>query len=726
MPYRVEVWSEWECNGGARIVPSLFPLLDGTLPARIDGAAQLTLTVPRRGEGVGELVARRVLRVVSRFDGTVSEWRIAEIEDNGGRVTVRANPPFFDLTDAGFIRQLSGGQQLYAFAATGSALALLTTHFLPTRAADGLSWVDLGTIATTESMVVSVNDTTYAGFVQAIAGELEAAREFRLRRNGATNYLLDMVADLGAGTASPLVRPGRNLILPLERVRGSARRATVIKASGATPSGATRPASVAFAAWRVAGIASLVVTLEDRNGGAGPIYADGAHVGKAVLTKAGTLRAITASSASAQTVTLAAVTDLAVDDDIEIRNADGTPFDELALPGASRVVRSVSLPALRGERNIARNPRFDVWTGTPPTGWTAQGDTSGALVFEKVAAGAFTSFPAAGAVAVNPSGGTSIQCKSLPASLVIPRGARVVLGVNGYFTTAAATTSGTGTVTLTLDVVIMPSFAVDTALSVQWGTSPGPLVLGTFAPWMPRQQLNPTDILSASQSRGLRSPAYTVRYIAGLATVRLRVWGVLYSRDALTFDSAAQYGPGVQLLNDTTSAKLAAVRFEGDVAAGAAVRFELAVSATLSADTAISCVLTPPGSTAVDPAVQVAWGGVMAHVGDDTAPPFAWPSHGTPLAQAAAARFNDAGDDVARYRARLVDLEREPGYVAAEERIALGATLMLREPSLGVVASPRVVSADRSLTDARALECELDASPADLAALVASLSALRS
>jgi hypothetical protein len=148
--------------------------------------------------------------------------------------------------------------------------------------------------------------------------------------------------------------------------------------------------------WQVSAIAGAVLTLVDPAGGDGPIGFDDQLNGKYLRKPDGTLTAITASSAAAQTVTVASAAGLVVGDLVQFR-LDGTGKDLTYLDNPAGIaadgikVGTFERSDIPATNNRLRNSVLRTWpggAGSYPTGWSAVG----APTITKTVAAPFTRY----------------------------------------------------------------------------------------------------------------------------------------------------------------------------------------------------------------------------------------------------------------------------------------------------------------------------------------------
>lgn len=376
---RAEVWSDLQCAGGARLaaIPDLLALADDR---KLSGEDELTLTLPVSSPATSTLLERRVVRVVTA-DDAFDEWRITDIDEQenarGRTVLVKAAAPTIDLARVVLGRVEANGIAYHDFEIIGmTPTDYLTTIVLPALAAEGYSYYALGTI---EAMlpVDLVHDWDT---VQAVVKRLAdvTVTEFHLRRNGTTQYLIDLLALTGAGAPTVYVTLGKNL-RGVQRQRSTVDQATRVYARGTAEDG-IRP-TMARALWEVVSVVGSVVRVKDPAGGDGPAqFADQLN-GSYLRKTSGTLTQITATavvSAALTDLTVASTTSISAGQLLEIRRTsagDDVTFLEQPADKATYglIPKVLDRPDIPGVNNAVVNPAMRNWAGAssaPPDNWT--------------------------------------------------------------------------------------------------------------------------------------------------------------------------------------------------------------------------------------------------------------------------------------------------------------------------------------------------------------------
>jgi hypothetical protein len=378
---RLELWSKLQCQSGTKLAVLYPDDLQAAGDVRaIDDTESMTFAFTRFDDSgavrpiVTKLVARAIATVVWD-DGTFDEWRVSLIDDGHGLnapITVTANPLLQDLAEGadsatgfGLVSASALCLRNYDFSVSGNtATQLWDAYVIP----NSPSWVSRGTIdPTTIIPTVTWSRLTPLALASQIRDQLRAmdiSCELQLRRNGVTDYKLDLVTQIGSGASVPLFHPRSNLGT-IKRRTDATQQATRVFVTGDTdPSG--QPGIPGRGRWKVTNVdgANKKLTLADPNGGPGPIGMDGQWV-SAYIARALTGRtfAIQASSSSAQTVTLLDVSTFAANETVEIRMTEpGNNTRAMNSPNTRYAISSIASNVLTLSGNpIAVNNAFVDW-----------------------------------------------------------------------------------------------------------------------------------------------------------------------------------------------------------------------------------------------------------------------------------------------------------------------------------------------------------------------------
>jgi hypothetical protein len=381
---RLECWSNLQCAGGARQLV-LSELVALTETRSVIGEQSLTATLRFSTTLMSTLLEWKVLRV-TYADDTFDEWRIVSLgegRDSAGAalVVVKALWPEVDLASLGMIlRTESDGMVRPDFEALGLTPAQhLSSFILPALSAAGATWFAAGTITPTAPV-----DVVYAWSTPKAAIDLLATQtgyEFQLRRNGTTQYLIDLIATVGGSASTVLFRAARNLA-GLTRQRSAVELVSRVYPKGTNEDGVS--ATMARARWKVTAVDTGLddVTLADPVGGDGPILFDDQFNGKYLRRVSGTLDAIVDTFLATQKIRVADASVYAVNDLVEFR-ADSSGTDLIALDSPAAIalygapkVLPVDRPDIPGTVNLCPNPAQRAWAGAssvPADSWAKVG-----------------------------------------------------------------------------------------------------------------------------------------------------------------------------------------------------------------------------------------------------------------------------------------------------------------------------------------------------------------
>lgn len=331
--------------------------------------------VPLSSTVVPYLTSRYIVRVQYAADSArFHEWRLLDdttrVRRKGGTVVATAYDLVNDLAAVGFIRTVDATTGLPTFTASVEATAteLIDNYILPRLAAKGYTWIARGTVDYTEKRLWEWDRLNPLELLRLICSA--RGYEYRLRRNGTTNYLIDVVETINGGEPQREVRPGINL-LDFTRARKGAGHYTVLEGFGATqPDG--RRATIARALWKVTAVnaGTRRLTLADPSGaGAGPLVEDNQYVysgpapGYVFRYNRGSIHRIVASFAATQEVELDDVTSYKTGDLAELRSTAGATSLASEITDGSLSKRVTAIDA--GNKRLTVD---DPFAGADPVG----------------------------------------------------------------------------------------------------------------------------------------------------------------------------------------------------------------------------------------------------------------------------------------------------------------------------------------------------------------------
>jgi hypothetical protein len=718
-----ERWSNWACNNGVK--RGAVRVVSGTYSEMVDASDACDLVIQHDARSTVAL--GEVLRLTDDA-GVVREYRVQA----RGRAlssqqrTVRGLSPWADLGRAGRVRTTSGGLVVFDVGGVLTLEEFLTDIVLTNLAADGLSWLTLGTIATTEpkELVAPGEGWSHIEWITQLCTLFGVER--RLRRVSDTSYALDCPVTIGAGAAAVRVALGRNL-LDWQEDADDSELATAITVLGATPDGAVTPATIgenAYVLGTIPGSAPYWIPLTDFAGGAAPIVLDDQWLNAYLLTKTGTTVQITDSRASDSAVLVSATAGLTAGDLVQIvKDTSATRLTEVTAPNTRRLHRVDMASTLRGERNLARNGTFESFSGLVPDHWVVGGSVA-PKKYPRTSSTTFTLTGGNGGVS-----GTSVTITAGPANHVVYEGE--VLQFPGTASRVVASTvqldvSGAGTITLTAAIavtngssitdwgtaftnrrnIVLPDDGLSTSGNVLWVPETNDGLYGATSGWA-------TFVPAAASA--IRSPTYTVKYIAGLPYLHAAVgWSVrcdsaygIYNRDGSTVETADvaltahRQLPALVLGKVSTSTLLASVLHTTKILASTNVHVNQQCSALLSADTDVALQFYGCSAYTVGPGryyhpTLLRWAMLwLAPNADAAIPPLCGDR---PHANELVARGNRGllarGSDLTQLRVTAADLSAAAGYSVTREQVTLGGPIEVADLGVTVRAMGILMNAE--------------------------------
>ncbi len=239
---QLEVWDTVEANSGVRL--GMIPkqqVLTATEHLEVGGEEWVEITVNplwhREGTGFDLIHHRRVLRLV--YDGGgFDEYRFSILhnqrkgEERGTRF--RANGIKFDLAMQS--KMLAWVQSNGLPLLHHELVGITAEDMLDAIIAQGLipSYFAKGTVDATDKYTISWDWETHLSAIEEI-GRITGL-ELNVRRNGTTNYLIDLIEDVAVGADIPEIRLGKSII-NVSREEDSTALATLIYPKGEGPQG---------------------------------------------------------------------------------------------------------------------------------------------------------------------------------------------------------------------------------------------------------------------------------------------------------------------------------------------------------------------------------------------------------------------------------------------------------------------------------------------------------
>lgn len=271
----LEILSDPLCASGVVRYGAVRDWVSCSYADALDNNADCTLVLSGDSPSLGSAAMGNVLRLLTDDSDGVAEYRIRRLEDalTGPTVTVTATRLIQDLGDI-VVSSVVGGLRTYAVAATLTPAQWITTYILPSLTRYGTTWVASGTITATAPVTISTSNITCLGLLELLVADSDYRP--RLRRNGDTNYLLD-VLNLNTAATRPVALVGRN-VQALDRNIDGLQQATVVVPLGRVPTNDTARQMVGEYGAKVTASTATTVTLADPDGNNTPIYFAGQEV----------------------------------------------------------------------------------------------------------------------------------------------------------------------------------------------------------------------------------------------------------------------------------------------------------------------------------------------------------------------------------------------------------------------------------------------------------------
>jgi hypothetical protein len=718
-----ELYTDWACAGGTAV--GVLRVLSGSYTEALDNTDAMSIVVLQDDRVTVGL--RQVLRITDA-SGAVREYRVQARSQTyaDGLRQIKGIGPLADLATTGLVRSIVGGATTYALGGTYTPTDAITNYVLANLSADGVSWLALGTISPpsgTAAVTLSVpaGGWTRLEWLRAIADA--TGGELRLRRNGETQYLIDLLTTTGSSAAVIPLTFGKQLV-SVQNDDDDGELATAITVQGATPSGQTVPSGLGENAWTIGtitGSGPYWVPLTDPAGGVGPV-AFASQFGTAstsqaayLLTKTATTVQITDSRISPDNaVQVASTAGLTAGDQVQfVADTSATRLTELRTPNVSRLHRLDTVSSITGGRNLALNGTFGSWTtDSQPTGWTVT--ASDLYRYPRTNPTTFTLTVTTGQANL-----TNIPVTG-PANLRLYPDEPVRISGTDFYRVAAFTQldgSGVGTVSLT-DVSNGTAIAIATGATITQSA-----LYATRAAF-------PSDGLSSDTAKpsvySATSPSFVVKYVSGLPVLGFAVGATHVGAANYRFGSnpaswTLQALTYADLRDTVASTTLATVNPSSDLALGATRHDALVGSYTLTGDKTVAVRLTPYQSGYGTQARDIGhfWRYVTLWLSPTAvaAEPFVYAdaTGGNLLWQRANRALLARALGARQLRVTLNDLSAAAGYVVGREQLTLGGTIQLDD--IGV--SVRAIAITYSATDPQNVQVLLDSRPTRLVKFLA-------
>jgi len=714
----VELWSDWQCNGG--VAAGRLRVVSGSWGLEVDGSDACELAIVPDTRTTPAL--RDVIRITDGA-GVVYEYRIQSIGRtlaNNTRV-IKGLSPLADLGTAGPVRQITAGAATTYLtgAMAKTATEYINDSILTNLAADELSWLSLGTVSG------ALDVARYIEVQGAPKQRLQVLREMekvfgaeaRLRRNGSAGYYLDFLTRVGSTGETVRIVRGKNL-LALQEASDDGELATAVMVRGGLNGGAFW--NIGENAWElgaIPGSAPYWIPLTDFRTLASPIAFDDQVNGCYLLTKTGTTVEITDSRTSDGAVLVAATTGLVEGDLVQIvADSSATRLSELDNPAAKRLFREDTsfMSGVVGQRNIARNGDFwDTGVGYSVANWTVGANLT-ANYYLRSSPATFTMVGGNGGVSSTNITITSLTSSADPSGVIFYEGEWVRWGGTNYLLGATTFVTPTGG-----NLTLFTAAAVADGTTITEATTFRNLKAMTFPDdgvpsygyhcWLtgglrPGSQGDTAGLATyaSSGANAITSAEFTVKYVAGITDyiTAYSVWSVrtsidLYNRDvsnvetAVMADTVYRNLPSM-MLGTSTATQLARTLHTTRINANSESHFDLSLSYAISANQTfrLQCFpLVSKTTSSVDPDPACLLRYVTVTVSPSSSPTSV-PIGDQPIANL----FWHWGNRTllarqltsVNVRVSLLDLSRLAGFSYTRENITLGADVELVE--IGITA----------------------------------------
>ncbi len=385
---RLELFTEVACGSGVRVADfGPRDLGSCVLKQSITGEEKLTFSISRVHDKASAVLHGRIVRPAWSDTTLDTEWRIADIQDRSGtgdtgELVVTCQAPYLDLARAAYVAHDSAGRPTFDFSAAQLTATQWLTNYVVAACARLPYTVAVGTVDFSNTFDLSGDFATALEIVRAIQQPGRAPGDFVFRRNGSTDYKLDLLASRGSTANTVRVQTRRNL-LACTRKRTLANLGTRIVPRGKQGS-ATRDLSQTY--WKVTVVNGTTFDLSDPYGGTGPIAFDDQLNDLYVARIASTFSSqqITDSVASNQRCTVASTAGWSTGDMVRLFTTSGSAGKRLislahptrvtspASGGYGPVERILDFQAGFGDANLlTSNAWLNTWTtsSNPPDGF---------------------------------------------------------------------------------------------------------------------------------------------------------------------------------------------------------------------------------------------------------------------------------------------------------------------------------------------------------------------
>lgn len=386
-----EVWSNLQSQSGTALC-AIRDLQSLTRTRALPGTGDNVLegTLPRLSPAWAHLRELRVIRLTFMDPVTgaesVEEWRITELQEEasesaGYRSGFKALWPEIDLASCGEMERAEADGTIVDKFEPGPQTPTQYATLILARAADlGATHFTVGTIDAIGIVDLVLDKMTPLAallyLAESISGTTGRRCEFQIRRNGGSNYFVDLITQIGGSAPRRYLQLGKNL-QGVRRSRSAVDLATAVRVSGAAVDGVA--ASISEALWKVSATPSgTVFRLVDPAGGDGPILEDD-QLNPMYFRKwpSGSWIQVADSARSNQEVTSSGAHGLATNDLVQFAaDSTGKALTVLTSPSAiaiyGRKVKPLDRSDIPGHINLITNPAqrdYAASANGPPDGW---------------------------------------------------------------------------------------------------------------------------------------------------------------------------------------------------------------------------------------------------------------------------------------------------------------------------------------------------------------------
>lgn len=696
----IQVWSDPSCQPGAVCYGALYPVVTAGGSESVGSPASFRVTVPRSAVDVTGVSEGHCLRVISQARGE-QWWFVSSVTDSdgdSGLVQITGGPLQQLLTIRGFVRD---GATFDFTPGRRTITDLLNTYVftnLASSGGDNIQWLSLGTI--------DFQDTVDIGAFSRIRRweiisriEKETGHTARLRPvfSGGTLFTiaLDIVEDLGDGLDTARVSSGAGATT-ITRTRDALRAGTAI-----TPFGASGD-TMDYTQWVVGsftpGTPAWIPLTDPVSGNPNPIREDGQGIGWYLQKADGSTLVILDSRASDSAVQVASSGGMTAGDRVTFhRDNTGAPVIELTSPSGlagsqQRTVASVQTRITDVRRNYVRNGTLTGTSGSTFTSWT------GGVPYARTTSQAWSAL--CGTITSGVTYTTLPYSGATPGSIVLPyEWIRISAGGSTQWVqvTSQHVVPGGGSGTLSISSWTAPAnYTSANALNVV--TANGSTTLTSSR----RPASFPTEVAADNvafvTSSMVGTNAWAV-YDSARPYVRA-AFGMSAKADAATTLTSER--PSAKIYAPTGAVTIATATYGSDFAPGDDVDFTLECGASLASSRLIRAEVTAGDVTKLTTFVR--WASIWL---DDS---LTSDSMGPQSDSASNLLWHRAQDVLAnqgtgvRYTVRGVDLALLSQNATA---LALGQSVRLRSPVLGLDTTVKVVKLDYTFDAQETLNLEL-------------------